>query len=126
MLCFCNTKDTIFVSRIKYTFVLTGDCKSCSPARQLNPRISVTSTQSRHFFYRELHTTQPTGLQSLQSHKTFFFNERNRLEHCLRQRLLQHFKGSALLYHLSRHSFTKEMIKSIDGFNERVIDHYSQ
>ena len=42
MLCFRNAKETIFVSRVEYTFVPTLDCKSCSPARQLKETGNTT------------------------------------------------------------------------------------
>ena len=106
MLCFRNAKETTFVSRVKYTFVPTRDCKSYSPVRHLNPYISVTSTQSRHFFffYRELFSRLDCSPCSPK--KTFFLNERNRIEHCLRQGLLQQFKWQPMGRRLSKTFFS--------------------
>ena len=98
MLCFRNAKETIFVSRVKYTFALTRDCKSCSPARQLNSHIFVTSTQSRHFFffYRELFSQ--VDCSPCSPKKPFFFNKRNRIEHLFAARVVATVQMVALLY----------------------------
>ena len=116
MLCFRNAKETIFVSRFKYTFVPTGDWKSCSQARQLNPRISVTSTQSRHFSffiasYSADWTAVPAGPK-----KTFFFNERNRIEHCYRE-------NSATVLNVRKYRPDRDDSSSTPKFTIRTV-HY--
>ena len=94
---------------VKYTFAPTRDCKSCSQARQLNSHIFVTST--RKFFLFLSRAIQPTGLQSLQSQKTFFLQQTKSNRALFAPRIVATVQMVALLCKLSRLSVKKEMIK---------------
>ena len=101
--------------------------------RQLNPRISVTSTQSRHFFFQPIQVFSLNrelfsrlDCSAFRPKKNFFLQRSKSIRALFAARVVATVQMVAFLCQFSRLSVTKEVIKSIDGFDESVIDHYSQ
>ena len=65
MLCYRNAEKTIFVSRVKYTFVRTRDCKSCSSATYLRDVNSIET-----FFLFRSRAKFPLRCETAQYHQT--------------------------------------------------------
>ena len=110
MLCFRNAKETIFVSRVKYTFVPTRDCKSCSPARQLNLHIFVTSLNRDIFsFSIASYSADWTAVPAVP--KIFFLQQTKSNRALFAARVVATVQMVAFRYKSSRLSVKKEMIK---------------